>query len=276
MQNTVNYNLKKPGTADNYNVQNQNDNMDVIDYELKEQVDTLGSHLADNAAHGYTAADVITKLKTVDGHESGLDADKLDGKEAADFVNAVTSILTDDPNATMLPMALFSHSNCPDTTHNWYIRTYFFSTFTSSRLQVAYRYNSATEMYIRYHYQAGGGWSAWDRIVTNSGGANFTGSIGITNLQPTITLHETDSNTKILFDVTGGTGRVVLHDGTNYYNLLTFIKASATVQAAVAMTNASNATYANSGGKFRNILHGTADPAAGDGIDGDIYFKTKL
>lgn len=33
----------------------------------------------------YTAADILTKLKTVDGPESGLDADLLDGKQAAEF-----------------------------------------------------------------------------------------------------------------------------------------------------------------------------------------------
>src|SRR5690606_2630818 len=30
------------------------------------------------AASSYTAADVLTKIKTVDGHNSGIDADKLD------------------------------------------------------------------------------------------------------------------------------------------------------------------------------------------------------
>jgi hypothetical protein len=37
------------------------------------------------AASTYTAADVLTKVKTVDGTGSGLDADLLDGNEAAAF-----------------------------------------------------------------------------------------------------------------------------------------------------------------------------------------------
>lgn len=36
-------------------------------------------------ASGYTAADVLTKLKTVDGSGSGLDADLLDGMHSTDF-----------------------------------------------------------------------------------------------------------------------------------------------------------------------------------------------
>jgi hypothetical protein len=45
-----------------------------------------GQHAADFlAASDYTAADVLTKIKTVDGAASGLDADLLDGNEASAF-----------------------------------------------------------------------------------------------------------------------------------------------------------------------------------------------
>lgn len=39
MDNTPNYGLKKPAQSDDYNVQDQNDNMDVIDGALKELAD---------------------------------------------------------------------------------------------------------------------------------------------------------------------------------------------------------------------------------------------
>jgi len=39
-------------------------------------------------ASAYTASDVLTKVKTVDGAGSGLDADLLDGKQAADFATS--------------------------------------------------------------------------------------------------------------------------------------------------------------------------------------------
>lgn len=43
-------------------------------------------------ASNYTAADVLAKLLTVDGPASGLDADKLDGKEASVFVETTRSL----------------------------------------------------------------------------------------------------------------------------------------------------------------------------------------
>lgn len=53
---------------------------------------------ADNALpkSSYTASDILTKLKTVDGTGSGLDADLLDGKHSSNFAEAsqITSINT--------------------------------------------------------------------------------------------------------------------------------------------------------------------------------------
>lgn len=46
---------------------------------------TLNSKLDSTS---YTAADVLTKIKTVDGSSSGLDADQLDGVEGANYVRA--------------------------------------------------------------------------------------------------------------------------------------------------------------------------------------------
>ena len=46
-------------------------------------------------AADYTAADVLTKIKTVDGSGSGLDADLLDGKNS-DSANTVSTIVARD------------------------------------------------------------------------------------------------------------------------------------------------------------------------------------
>lgn len=43
----------------------------------------------------YTAIDVLNKVKTVDGSGSGLDADRLDGKEASDFATASQGALAE-------------------------------------------------------------------------------------------------------------------------------------------------------------------------------------
>lgn len=43
----------------------------------------------------YTASDVLTKIKTVDGTGSGLDADLLDGNQATAFATAAQGALAD-------------------------------------------------------------------------------------------------------------------------------------------------------------------------------------
>lgn len=40
-------------------------------------------------ASGYTAQDVLSKLKTVAGADSGLDADLLDGKQLVEIIQAI-------------------------------------------------------------------------------------------------------------------------------------------------------------------------------------------
>jgi len=75
---TTNYNLKKPDANESYNIADHNANMDILD----------GGLAACLPASEYTANDILTKLKTVDGENSGLDADKLDGKESSAFADA--------------------------------------------------------------------------------------------------------------------------------------------------------------------------------------------
>ena len=61
--------------------------------ELQSDVDTR------LVASTYTASDILTKIKTVDGTNSGLDADKLDGNDSSYFLNATnlnTGIINDD------------------------------------------------------------------------------------------------------------------------------------------------------------------------------------
>ena len=46
MQYTENYNFKKPEDEDTYDIQNENDNMDSIDFSLKDTLDTVAERLA--------------------------------------------------------------------------------------------------------------------------------------------------------------------------------------------------------------------------------------
>lgn len=56
---------------------------------------------------GYTAADVLTKLKTVDGSGSGLDADLLDGNHASAFATAAQGTLA----SNAIPKGLATAAN---------------------------------------------------------------------------------------------------------------------------------------------------------------------
>ena len=53
------------------------------------------------AASGYTAADVLSKLLTVDGSTSGLDADLLDGQEGSYYLDWTNTTNKPDPTITL-------------------------------------------------------------------------------------------------------------------------------------------------------------------------------
>ena len=84
---TENYNLKKPAQEDFYNVDDFNNNADIIDSQLKAISDKAAAALP---ATSYTAADILNKLKTVDGVNSGLDADLFKGKSVIPVANGGT------------------------------------------------------------------------------------------------------------------------------------------------------------------------------------------
>ena len=67
----------------------------ITDAYTKAEIDIIEATKLDASA--YTAADILQKLSSVDGHGSGLDSDKLDGKQAWKYVSVDTKpvMLTD-------------------------------------------------------------------------------------------------------------------------------------------------------------------------------------
>lgn len=119
----------------------------------------------------YTAADMLAKIKTVDGAGCGLDADLLDGKHADSFVNSVSVGSSSDPNTTLEPYILTNHANGPGGGY-WYIKTLFYSTLSTSasRAQFAFSYSqSSARMMTRRYYE--GAWNAWREV--SYGGVDF-------------------------------------------------------------------------------------------------------
>lgn len=63
MDNTINYNLKKPASTDFYDIQDQNDNMDVIDQELKNARLAVNNELSVETAELFGVGTVDDALK---------------------------------------------------------------------------------------------------------------------------------------------------------------------------------------------------------------------
>ncbi|MGE3593506.1 MAG: pyocin knob domain-containing protein, partial [Arcobacter sp.] len=184
-------------------------------------------------ASAYTAADVLVKIKSVDGPGSGLDADTLDGYEGAYLAGLNYGASNVDPNTATMPYILTNHANSPSTPYYWHIRTQFYSSIssTSNRAQIAIQYNGGNQVYARSCYA--GTWTAWVRLDNND-----SSLVRITSGQ---TLHATDplrisGNTLYLYKGSGAYDSVALPPNTG-------VGISQTWQA---VTKTSGVTYTNS------------------------------
>jgi len=138
--------------------------------ETRAVVEDIDSQLAQKVSENdldqlVSANSILTKIKTVDGAGSGLDADLLDNKHAEDFVNAIAIGSNSDPNTTLESYILSNHANSPSSSYYWHIQTLFYSTkaVNSNRVQIATSYNSDNNMYIRRYFN--NAWSDWTRLM---------------------------------------------------------------------------------------------------------------
>lgn len=90
--NTPRIKIPKPIGTDAFNRTNYNLMIDAIEANAASvsDVNTLSTNTTNSLNNkldktSYTAADVLAKLKTVDGAGSGVDADLLDGKDSSEF-----------------------------------------------------------------------------------------------------------------------------------------------------------------------------------------------
>ena len=90
-QKTTNYQLTKPAPEDFVDIGDLNDNFDALDTALKSVADTAEAALP---TASYTGESILTKLKTVDGTGSGLDADLFKGSSTVAIANGGTGAAT--------------------------------------------------------------------------------------------------------------------------------------------------------------------------------------
>ena len=91
MEQTTNYNLNLPAYDDLADIEKINENTRIIDTNLKQAADKAAAALPSSS---YTATDILNKLKTVDGANSGLDADLFKGESTIPVANGGTGKTT--------------------------------------------------------------------------------------------------------------------------------------------------------------------------------------
>lgn len=117
-------------------------------------------------------------------------------------INAVSEINAEyntDPNTTQKGYILTNHANGPVPSAFFHIRSYFYSTKTGNRAQIAIRYNTQNDMYMRFY---SGAWSSWQKFFHEG---NIVGQI----------FGATEDQTKLVYtSATGITGYITLNATT--------------------------------------------------------------
>lgn len=139
----------------------------------KAQMDTALSFKLD--AVNYNATDILSKLKTVDGSESGLDADYLDGLDSTRFSRSAVGQLNNYDNwDTFTSHGTYKvhspdftgNANAPPSTYGYGILQVEVSEIGGDNRtnQVYYPHNNDYDKYIYQRMLNGGIWTAWSKI----------------------------------------------------------------------------------------------------------------
>lgn len=148
-------------------------------------------------ASSYTAADILAKIKNVDGHESGLNADMLDGLHGTDFLRSLNPNIGIDANDISIYGAIKCgvigyNLNFPDNESGTLLN---FEGFYDRCNQLYFTYGIGKMYYRNSGYKSG--WGAWHEIAYttsnvasaskllnshNINGTSFNGTSDITTL----------------------------------------------------------------------------------------------
>jgi len=131
---------------------------------------------SDDVARKAEVDAVQTNLNT---HKSATTLDHPDGsvttaklangavtpeKLSQQYSTAINAAYNEDPNTTDKAYILTNHANAPIGGTFWHIRTFFYSSLTGNRAQIAIRYSNTDQMFIRRYND--GVWAPWVEVMT--------------------------------------------------------------------------------------------------------------
>jgi phage-related tail fiber protein len=124
---------------------------------------------AHKATHASGGSDALTPAdigaETPSGAQSKADTAESNAKAYA--FNSVSSGSTSDPNTTQESYILTNHSNSPGLGLYWHIQTFFYSSKTGNRAQIATNYNGSGDyLFVRHYYRSA--WGAWEKVLRES------------------------------------------------------------------------------------------------------------
>lgn len=115
-----------------------------------------------------TPSEILTKILTVDGTGSTLDADLLDGVHGSGYLSSsYTGVATDsDPDTTTLTYIVSNHSNTPSTSYYWHILTIKYTALYQKQIATGIQND---RVYTRFNYM--GTWQPWIQLMNTNGGS---------------------------------------------------------------------------------------------------------
>lgn len=108
-------------------------------------------------------------IETVTGAQTKATAAETNAKIHADLkMNSISTGSTADPNTTQESYILTNHSNSPGGGVYWHVQTYFYSSKSSNKAQIAVTYNGPSPRFMIRHVY-GGSWTTWVEVESIAG-----------------------------------------------------------------------------------------------------------
>lgn len=257
------------------NVDNTSDANKPVSAAQAQAIEDAKSEIADIylPTASYTAADVLTKIKSVDGANSGLDADLLDGKQPADLNvgsadKLTTKQLTNEDLNTLKEGGVFYYGGNADVTNAPYGIGKYFS------LQV-YRWGSSSDAIqiissvygIWKRSYDGTTWTAWQQLATTDGAVAKLTTKQLTN-EDLNTIKDVNFSD---YNGVGGNTCTNKPNGVNSFNLFCFKTADGSSFRQIIWSNEGDYTrsfWSGSWSAWKKMLTENEIPL--DGAEGQM------